>query len=53
MEKDYTEGKGPGQATNKGRMLIPFLDTPNDHILFCSYKSTAKCADIMRDEVRR
>lgn len=35
MEMDYTGGKGPGQAKGKGRMVVLFLDTPNNHILFC------------------
>lgn len=33
--EDYTGGKGLGQAMGKGRILVSFLDTPNDHILFC------------------
>ena len=31
--QDYTGGKGLGQAMGKGRMVVLFLDTPNNHIL--------------------
>lgn len=38
----------------KGRILVSFLDTPNDHILFCLCVGLrARCVEIMRDEVRQ
>lgn len=45
-EEDYTGGKGLGQARDKGRIPGPFLDTPNDHILFWLYRMTAHCVGI-------